>query len=197
MRCLRDNPAEVRVSDLLAALIAIQCALWLPSKSNAQDVAIAPDTLAIAPLATSQSIRLLLEDANNIDYLRETIRDEDGWERFWDRMVGHGARAPRRPSVDFSREMVILASNGETKNYNTVAIAKVVVGRDSLEVHVLTRVNVPPGCYYDAVYSPLAIVRVPRNELPVQFVDDRIDEKCGYKLPLRPPPRKQSASAFP
>jgi hypothetical protein len=187
MRCFRDRVAERRICGAVTAIVAIYGALWVPSDASAQAVASQSDTLASAPLSTSQSMRLLLEDVNSIHYLRSTIRDEVDWEKFWARMVGDGAHAPMRPPVDFSREMLVLVSNGVTKNYNTIGITKVAVGRDSLVIHVLSRVNVPPGCYYDGAYSPMAIVRVPKSELPARFVEDRIDEECGYTRPLRPP----------
>jgi len=190
MRCAWGSMAERCISGAVIVVVAIHCSVWLPVGASAQPVAIQADTLAIAPLSTSESMKLLLEDVSSIHYvLRATIRDEDDWEKFWVRMVGHGAQAPMRPTVDFSREMLILASDGVTKNYNTVGIAKVKVDHDSLVIHVLTRVNVSPGCYYDAAYAPLAIVRVPKNELPARFVEDGIDDKCGYSMPLRPPPR--------
>lgn len=171
----------------LVIILAIQCSWLLPAGAIAQGAPSQPDTLVITPVSTSQSVRMLLQDVENIHYLRSTIRDEAGWEKFWDQMIGDHPKAPVRPTVDFSREMLILASDGVMKNYNTVGIAKVVDDRDSLVVYVLSRVNVSPGCYYDGAFSPISIVRVPKSELPARFVEDRIDEKCGYAMPVRPP----------
>ena len=46
----------------VVAVIAMHCFLSLPATASAQAAAIQPDTLAVAPLSTSQSIKLLLED---------------------------------------------------------------------------------------------------------------------------------------
>lgn len=175
---------------LFGVLTAVRLSVWQPQLLAAQDRTQTEHSVPIVPLSTVEPIVLALQDVWNFqDPVRTTIRDQEHWEKFWDQAFGHASSAPARPSVDFSREMLVLASNGQRQNYDEVAITSVVMSNDSLVVHVRSRANVPPGCNYDAVFSPMAIVRIPKDGRPTRFVEERIDELCGHPT-LRPPPSK-------
>jgi hypothetical protein len=129
--------------------------------------------LWLRPLSIDPAVLLALVPSRAVEPCRLVIRDEETWRDLWDRL-----RIERRfpipgvpaPPVDFAREMVLVAWDGWTQP----ALALHIVGAaaDGETIHV----RVQPGAQRaaalaDGMAAPLAIVRAPRDERPVNFVD--------------------------
>jgi hypothetical protein len=141
------------------------------------------DTVLVAPFSMDSSVVRFLKSAEGMPQPRRLIiRDAVRWQAFWDTATVHGAVGPPTPPpVDFSREMLIVASNGSRSSSDQVRIAGVEVTGDSLLVHVYSRVNAVPMCSWvgGPTPAPMAIVRVARDARRVAFAEEWIDEKCS------------------
>ena len=110
---------------------------------------------------------------------REIIRSADEWEKLW-RQHGSaraGAAAPA-PAVDFSKEMVIVATLGTrpTGGY-AIEIVRVVAADKTLKVFV-NQTSPPPGAMaIQALTAPFHYVAVPRSDLKAEFVNAGPDKK--------------------
>jgi hypothetical protein len=136
------------------------------------------DSLPIVQLSTDGRVIGLLKDVHDVRHPKRTvIRDSTAWMEF-KQSVGD-KNGTILPSVDFGREMLIVATNGLRNNGEFISIERVDVQRDTLVAHVLTRVHVMPDCRDAAMYAPMAIVRVPRDARPVVFTETKRDEGCG------------------
>ena len=150
------------------------------------------DTLPVVPLSTSESIVGFLRNVHGVHRrVRRVIRDDAAWRTFWDsaavRSVGAAGPAhPAAPTVDFSREMLIVASDGLRRNYDEISISGVDGTGDSLMVHVRTRVNLLKGCRLESLWAPMAVARVPLDSRPVKFIDTVVDEQCKQQDPEGP-----------
>jgi hypothetical protein len=130
---------------------------------------------------TAPRVIELLYDVQRVrNRMRTVIRDSAAWSAFA-RTVGDTSFAIL-PSVDFEHQMLIVASNGLRNSGEFIAIERVDMRRDTLVVHVLTRVHVPPECHDDALYAPMAIVRAPHDTRPVAFVETKRDEGCDFPM---------------
>jgi hypothetical protein len=143
----------------------------------------AADSVPITPLSTSDVIVGFLRDVPGMHRVeRRVIRDEKSWQAFWDTAtVGNQyGNLPLRPAVSFDKEMLIIASTGLHRNYDEISVVRVERAADTLVVHVQRRINFHKGCMLDLLWAPVAIVRLPRDARPVRFVEQVIDQKCGY-----------------
>lgn len=107
------------------------------------------------------------------------VRDSAAWAALWPRMLGTHSPKPRPPAVDFSREMLIVASMGTrpTGGFVVFIESAATVG-DSLRV-VVREQSPGPRCGTTAALSaPVALARVTRTELPVSFVARRVVRDC-------------------
>jgi hypothetical protein len=95
----------------------------------------------------------------------------------------------RVPPVDFAREMLIVAMHGEANAGAGIAIPEVVVRRDTLVAVVVSITGIYPSCLTDGAVTPVAIVRVPRSERPLSFVERTEERECArYRSPDTHPP---------
>lgn len=139
------------------------------------------DSLPVSPLSHAEKVVSFLQNVPGVTRtVRTTIRDEADWNAFWDKATEHGMYGGLRtaPAVDFAHEMLVVASNGPMRNYDTIRIAHVERDGDNILVRVVTQTHVYPGCEFFMDMTPVAIVRVARDTLPVKFTDQRTDEKC-------------------
>jgi len=108
------------------------------------------------------------------------VRDSQAWSALWAQIVANHSPTPPVPSIDFSREMLIVAAMG-TRNTGGYSIKVESVSGSSTEL-VATVTATSPGrsCMTtQALTAPVDIVRVPRSELPVRFVEQRSVNECG------------------
>jgi len=102
---------------------------------------------------------------------RLVVRDAESWAALWTRIVGSHRPAPPAPAVDFSKEMVVVASMGSrpTGGY-TIYIDDLSVLRGTLVIPVREQSPGPRCGTTQAVTAPMALARLERSELPVRFV---------------------------
>jgi hypothetical protein len=102
------------------------------------------------------------------------VRDSATWVDLWRRLDTGPA-----PEVDFSKEMLLVASPGMGMWGRDVAIRVSADRADSLVAIVHKRINVPNICALDGVRSPADVVRVPRDKRPVAFHWEVEELRCG------------------
>lgn len=112
--------------------------------------------------------------------MRTVLRSSAEFERYWQEVPAvHGSQAPPMPDIDFSREMVIVASLGFQRGAGAqVAITKVRDWKGVLDVNV--QVTLPPtGCDgWPKIEYPMTIVRVPISQSTALFHDRLIKTSC-------------------
>jgi hypothetical protein len=114
------------------------------------------------------------------DSARLVIRTSEEWARVWARMVSNHGPTPTTPTIDFSREVVIVAAMG-TRATGGYTIAVTSVSEDAAGL-VATVVSTSPGrtCGTTAALTaPVDIVRVNRLNVPVRFVEQQSVHDCG------------------
>lgn len=108
------------------------------------------------------------------DARRLVIRDAGTWQAVWAEVVGQRTPVPEPPSVDFARDMVILAAMGRrgTGGY-AIAIDEVSAEGGAGELRVVVRETAPgPGCMTtQALSAPVTAVRVPQTDDAVTFIE--------------------------
>lgn len=85
----------------------------------------------------------------------------------------------RVPPVDFEREMLIVAVHGADNAGAGIAIPEVVLRRDTLVAVVVSITGIYPSCRTDGEVRPVAIVRVPRSERPLTFIERTEARECA------------------
>ena len=113
------------------------------------------------------------------DRERLVVRDSAAWARLWPRIVGSHRPAARVPAVDFSEEMLLVASMGTraTGGFTTM-IDSVAVTNDTVRV-VVRETSPGPRCgTAGALSTPMALARIQRSELPVAFVTREVVHDC-------------------
>jgi PrcB C-terminal len=107
---------------------------------------------------------------------RLVVRSRAEWEALWARLQ---ARLDPAPAVDFAREMLLVAALGERPSGGyRVSIPAVAQDGALLRAEVL-EIRPGRGCMTTmAVTTPVAVVRVPRSEAPVEFVERTETRDC-------------------
>jgi hypothetical protein len=98
------------------------------------------------------------------------VRDSGTWRTTWQLINQPFFPQPPLPTVDFNREMVLLAGMG-TEPSGGFALLIQSATRDTTGIEVqLRRVSPGAGCPVSAVLTqPLDLVRVPISDQPVRF----------------------------
>ena len=99
------------------------------------------------------------------------MKDAKRWEAIWAEHRGKST-APC-PEVDFTREMVIVATLGpqRTGGYS-IRIAKVEATRDKLRICLERRTPRPNSRVIQVLTAPYEFVAVPRSDLTSEFVEE-------------------------
>ena len=108
---------------------------------------------------------------------RLVVRDQQTWNEVW-QLTGPQTLGPATnwkpvldplPAVDFTREILIVASYGFTDQINRIRVEAAAVSSAGLTVWVR---RVTQRCYgLDALGNPTDIVRIQRIDSSVHFVD--------------------------
>ena len=110
---------------------------------------------------------------------RVVIRTEQEWTALWDQMLNNFHPKPAMPVVDFSQHMLVVAAMGAqpTGGYG-IRIEN--VSRRNAVITATVRLTSPGArCFTSqALTQPADIVRMPRSELPVHFVDASSVHEC-------------------
>jgi hypothetical protein len=115
------------------------------------------------------------------DTIREAARDEAAWTTLWARLRaggGEGFLPPQPPTVDFSRDMVIVAAMDTQSCVSRVTVRNVTPARGELVVDLL-EAPPAPNCTCITSERPLHVVRVRRSADPVRFEVTRGQTSCG------------------
>jgi hypothetical protein len=101
--------------------------------------------------------------------LRGVIRNGTAWSVFWARVENDTAAVPtvRPPAVDFSREMLLVATDGRRPAGHRIEIVGAAQRNHTL--FVLVRSWDDRTGPASAPLAPVAVVRVPRTDGPVVF----------------------------
>lgn len=111
---------------------------------------------------------------------RSVVRDEQSWLEFWGALTAVLSPAPEPPTVDFTRDMVIIAAMGRrsTAGY-AVSVEGVYTSDGALYVDVLER-SPGVGCLSaQVITAPVTAVRVRVHGGPVRFVTREESGACG------------------
>lgn len=141
-----------------------------------------PQVAAAPPPATPYPApaRVYYDNGGGIqDSLRLVIKDAASFEELWRRATSNQSSPPAAPVIDFTRDMVVVASAGRMAPDDQIEIDSVAVTRgldaagrmtEMLNVMVMTTT----GCRrFNADAYPLEIARLRRFDGPVTFVDRR------------------------
>ena len=107
------------------------------------------------------------------------VRDSATWAATWTQLLGSHNPKPPLPAVDFSREMLVVASMGTRSSGGyTVGIDSVFMARDTVFFRVR---ETSPGSRCGttaALTSPAGLARVERTDRPVGFITSNIVSEC-------------------
>ena len=107
------------------------------------------------------------------------VRDSATWATTWTRLLGSHSPKPPLPAVDFSREMLVIASMGTRSSGGyTVGIDSVFLARDTVFFRVR---ETSPGSRCGttaALTSPVGLARVERTDRPIAFTISSVTTEC-------------------
>ena len=107
------------------------------------------------------------------------VRDSATWATTWTMVLGSHSPKPPLPSVDFSREMIVVASMGTRSSGGyTVGIDSVFVARDTVFFRVRETSPGPRCGTTAALTSPVGLARVERSEMPVGYEISPVISDC-------------------
>ena len=155
-----------RLFSLLFAILAAGCG-ELPS----MDPGVDPDLLG------GERIEIIRLDeyfppfnSGFMEQTRRVVQSQAVWEQVWARMWANHHPVPPVPSIDFEREMVLLAAmGGRSSGGYRVQVQAAAALADRVAVRVI---ETSPGgnCIVTAALTePVDVVRIPRTPLPVEF----------------------------
>jgi hypothetical protein len=117
-----------------------------------------------------------------VDSVRTVVRDSADWRTLWARINRPFIPAPALPTIDFRREMVVVAGLGTrpSAGYDIVIES---VEQDSTGIEVALRRESPaPGCPVAAVMTqPLDVARIPASNLRVRFRERSVVVPCDMR----------------
>ena len=110
---------------------------------------------------------------------RLVVRNDAQWRDVWSKLVGHVTSAPEAPPIDFTKEMVVVASLGAKPTAgNMIRIAR--AGRMSGVTYIeivstspSARCKMPPR-----PSAPADVVVTPKLDEPVTFVETYVVSAC-------------------
>lgn len=107
------------------------------------------------------------------------VRDSATWATTWTMVLGSHSPKPPLPSVDFSREMIVVASMGTRSSGGyTVGIDSVFVARDTVFFRVRETSPGPRCGTTAALTSPVGLARVERSDMPVGYEISPVVSDC-------------------
>jgi hypothetical protein len=137
------------------------------------------DTVA-ATGAQKDTIRSLKKGAFSgiRDVKQEVIKSAEAWEKLWKQHSTAAGASDKMPAVDFSKEMVIVATMGtkRTGGY-TIEIVDVEAKDKALKISIKKTAPPPDAMTIQALTAPFHFVAVPRSDLKPEFVEVKPSEK--------------------
>lgn len=111
--------------------------------------------------------------------VRLAIMDTADWTAIWKRIVGPSSTAPA-PTVDFSREMLLVVGMGEAPCMGYQINIDTVFRDADKRIYAVVREREHGsrcGCLNEVV-SPVDVIRVPRSLRPVTFLERKETNVC-------------------
>jgi hypothetical protein len=111
--------------------------------------------------------------------VRLAVLDTADWTATWKRMVGTGSTAPV-PTVDFSREMLLVVGMGQTPCMGYQINVDTVFRDKDKRIYAVVRERhhgARCGCLNEVV-SAVDVIRVPRTVMPVTFLERQETNGC-------------------
>jgi hypothetical protein len=102
------------------------------------------------------------------DSARIVVRDTAAWRAIWQRATRPQLSPPPMPAIDFDREMIVVAAAGRMKPGDAIHVDSIGVHGSMTVLVVRTIVACQP---FPADAFPFQIIRIPRRDGPVQFVE--------------------------
>lgn len=171
----------VAVAALGVALVATTgCVTSAPRSFRPSGVPESASDVAVRRLAADAA---LLDDSGILDSARFVVRNEQQWRDVWSRLAAGKPQMASPPAVDFSREMVLVATLGSQRPGHSIRVQKISNVGGVLYAEVISRT---PGDHCSTVRqvsnaattAPADVVIVPATRDPVAFVERRGNRTC-------------------
>jgi hypothetical protein len=109
---------------------------------------------------------------------QEVVKSADAWEKLWKQHATAAATSDKIPAVDFSKEMVVVATMGtkRTGGYS-IEIVGVEAKDKTLKISVKKSSPPPDAMTIQALTAPFHLVAVPKSDLKPEFVEAKPAEK--------------------
>ena len=103
---------------------------------------------------------------------QEVVKSADAWEKLWKQHATAAGESEKIPAVDFSKEMIVVATMGtkRTGGY-TIEIVGVEAKDKTLRISVKKTSPPPDAMTIQALTAPFHFVAVPKNNLKPEFVE--------------------------
>lgn len=148
--------------------------------------AAAPAPAAPAWTPVQEMTRVYYDNSGGIvDSVEIVVRDAPSLQRVWTQAVSKQTAPPPVPDADFAREMFLVVGAGRQTPDDRVVVDSVGIRRPppgiSGEPTLTVYSRIVEGCHrFQADAYPVEIVRVPRFDGPVRFVEQRQKPaECG------------------
>ena len=109
---------------------------------------------------------------------REVVRDAGAWRSLWGELRQGSSLPEEPPTVDFDREMVVLAAMETQSCISRVTIRSVARRRDGVVVDLLEQPPAP-NCRCIVAERPIHVVRVRKMPGSVRFTAELSVMPCG------------------
>jgi len=109
---------------------------------------------------------------------QEVVKTADAWEKLWKQHATAAGDSEKIPAVDFSKEMVVVATMG-TKRTGGYAIEIVGVEAKDKTLKISVKKSSPPpdAMTIQALTAPFHFVAVPKSNLKPEFVEVKPSHK--------------------
>jgi hypothetical protein len=109
---------------------------------------------------------------------QDVVKSADAWEKLWKQHTTAAGESDKIPAVDFSKEMVVVATMGtkRTGGY-TIEIVGVEAKDKTLKISVKKTSPPPDAMTIQALTAPFHFVAVPKSNLKPEFVEVKSSDK--------------------
>jgi hypothetical protein len=113
------------------------------------------------------------------DSTRLVVRDTSAWRRAWARLNARYVPQPPLPTVDFTRENVLIAAMGVRASGGfEIHLDSAIRKADAIEV-IVRSVMPGDGCMVSATFTqPVDLAKIPATPLPVRFRERNVTASC-------------------
>ena len=103
---------------------------------------------------------------------QEVVKSADAWQKIWKQHATAGGESDKIPAVDFSKEMVVLATMGTKRTGGYIIEIVGVEAQDKALKISLKKSSPPPDAMtIQALTAPFHFVAVPKSNLKPEFVE--------------------------